>query len=131
MTLSIIQVGPIFSITAQINLFGRPKTGFVFFIYFPDFRVFNRQDDKALFVLSQQYFIFIRHTYWFISLFLRSEESDADYYKRFVVIITSSPLFTRKFVTIDIYWQVFWLILLLNAFPFSQLSLITKQWQQV
>jgi hypothetical protein len=35
MTLSIVEGGPIFGVSTQINLFGRPETGFVLFILFP------------------------------------------------------------------------------------------------
>ena len=52
MTLTIVQVIPILHVAAQVYFFCRPKTGFMLFILFPYFGIFNGEDNKTVFVFS-------------------------------------------------------------------------------
>jgi hypothetical protein len=61
MTFAIVEIGPVFKIATQVNLFCGPETGFVFFILFPYFGIVDREDYEPVLVFFQQDFIFNRH----------------------------------------------------------------------
>ncbi|MNY22176.1 hypothetical protein D3C86_1557690 [compost metagenome] len=50
MSFPIVQVIPVLLIVRKVNFFSSPETGLCLLIHLPDFRVFNRQKNKPVFV---------------------------------------------------------------------------------
>jgi hypothetical protein len=54
---TVIEVGPVAQVMAQVDFFSRPETGFGLLIKFPDVVVSDGKEYKAVFVLPQDRFV--------------------------------------------------------------------------
>jgi hypothetical protein len=53
MPFAIVQIFPMLHVVGEIDLFGGPKAGLVFFIHLPDAGIIDGEDHKPILVLPE------------------------------------------------------------------------------